>query len=141
MDPLLVGQDRREAFGDAGVDPLPGLAAHLDLPITRVDQRSQRDRLALHGHDAGLQPGQVEQLLDQASSRSDCWSMTASVAGLGSSTPSRRFSRCARSAEIGVFSSCDTLATRSRRSRSTLSNSAAIRLNVSASPARARRVR
>src|SRR6266536_667949 len=65
-------------------------------------------------------------------SRSACWSMTVSTAGFGSSTPSRRFSRCARRAEMGVFSSWETFATRSRRSRSSPSISPAIRLNATA---------
>ena len=49
------------------------------------------------------------------------------------STPSTRFSSCARSAPIGVRSSWDAFATRSRRRRSTCSSSAAIELNARAS--------
>ena len=52
------------------------------------------------------------------------------VAGSGCSTPSSRFSRCARIAVIGVFSSCETLATRSRRLCSRFSSSPLIRLNA-----------
>ena len=49
------------------------------------------------------------------------------------STPSTRFSSSACSAPIGVRSSCETLATRSRRIRSTSARSAAIALNARAS--------
>ena len=49
------------------------------------------------------------------------------------STPSTRFSSSACSAPIGVRSSCETLATRSRRIRSTSASSAAIALNARAS--------
>ena len=60
-------------------------------------------------------------------------SATRIVAGSGSVTPSSRFSSTATSAVSGVRSSCETLATRSRRWRSTVARSAAIRLNVRAS--------
>ena len=63
-------------------------------------------------------------------SRSACPSATRMVAGSGSVTPSSRFSSTATSAVNGVRSSCETLATRSRRWRSTVARSAAIRLNA-----------
>ena len=53
--------------------------------------------------------------------------------GIGCSTPSARFSRWARIAVIGVFSSCETFATRSRRDCSSTSSSALIRLKAAAS--------
>ena len=52
-------------------------------------------------------------------SRSVWASAARSVAGSGGATPSTRFSSTACSAEIGVRSSCETLATSSRRCRST----------------------
>ena len=55
------------------------------------------------------------------------------VAGSGSVTPSTMFSSTARSAETGVRSSWVTLATSSRRWRSTAARSSAIRLNAVAS--------
>ena len=66
-------------------------------------------------------------------SRSACPSATRIVSGSGSVTPSSRFSRTATRAVSGVRSSCDTLATSSRRWRSTVSRSAAITLKARAS--------
>ncbi len=66
-------------------------------------------------------------------SRSVCSSAAPRVAGLGWTTPSTTFSSTARSAAIGVRSSCETLATSSRRCRSAASRSDAIWLKVAAS--------
>ena len=66
-------------------------------------------------------------------SRSTCRASSAASAARPGSTPSTRFSSGACSALIGVRSSWETLATRSRRSRSTSASSAAIELNARAS--------
>ena len=66
--------------------------------------------------------------------RRSVWaSIVRSTSGSAGSTPSTMFSRCACSAEIGVRSSWETLATRSRRMRSVSSSSAAMALNAAAS--------
>ncbi len=63
------------------------------------------------------------------------------VAGSGLTTPSTTFSSTARSAAIGVRSSCETLATSSRRCRSAASRSAAMVLKaVASSPTSSREV-
>ncbi len=71
--------------------------------------------------------------LTRRPSRSTWASIVRNVSGSGSVTPSTRFSSTACSAVIGVRSSCDTLATRSRRTRSVSASSAAIWLNARAS--------
>ena len=63
-------------------------------------------------------------------SRSTCPSIAARLAASAASTPSTRFSSIARNAPSGVRSSCDTFATRSRRTRSTSARSAAMRLKA-----------
>ena len=55
------------------------------------------------------------------------------VAGSASLTPSTMFSSCACSAVTGVRSSCETLATSSRRNVSDCSRSSAMVLNALAS--------
>ena len=60
-------------------------------------------------------------------------SIVRSVSGSGSETPSTTFSSTACSAPIGVRSSCETFATRSRRRRSVSASSAVMRLNARAS--------
>ncbi len=73
-------------------------------------------------------------------SRSVCFSAVRIVSGSASETPSTTFSSTARSAAMGVRSSCETLATSSLRWVSTASRSAAIRLKASArSPNSSRR--
>lgn len=65
--------------------------------------------------------------------RSACFSMVRRVSGSGLSTPSTRFSRPACRAEMGVRSSCETLATRSRRRRSTSASCVDMALKARAS--------
>ena len=71
---------------------------------------------ALERHRARLEPRQVEQLLDQPAEPLDLGEHRAEGLGVGVGRRRRRGSRArAWSAVIGVRSSCDTLATRSRR--------------------------
>ena len=66
-------------------------------------------------------------------SRSTCCSIASSAGRSTGSTPSTMFSSFARSAPIGVLSSCETFATRSRLSRSTSASCVAIVVNACAS--------
>ena len=82
---------------------------------------------------AGLQPREVEQLGDEPAEPARLREHRRSVSGSGSLTPSTTFSSTACSAPIGVRSSCETFATRSRRRRSVSASSAVMRLNARAS--------
>ena len=100
-----------------------------------LEQRLDRGTsCAVERHGAGLEPGEVEELLDQPAEPLDLGEHRAERLGVGGrSTPSTRFSSTACSAVIGVRSSWVTLATRSRRTRSVSASSAAIWLNARAS--------
>ena len=134
VEPLPVGQHVREVAGDLLRYATRRRRGPSAPRRSRVDERRQRDRLASR---ASRRPTRAS--TDRAaaprggSAARTAGASPASSRRLGSSTPSSMFSRCARRAEIGVFSSWETFATRSRRSRSMLSSSVAIRLNVSAS--------
>ena len=93
-------------------------ARHSSAASSRSSRTTERPPLQRHG--AGLQPAQVEQLGDQATEPLDLLQHRRGTSrDRAASTPSTRFSSTACSALIGVRSSWLTLATRSRRSRST----------------------
>ena len=97
----------------------------------------QLEHRHLGGLDSGTSPASTRARSSRsaasAASRSAWSSAVRRVPGSGSATPSTRFSSTAQSAASGVRSSWLTLATSSRRWRSTAARSSAIRLKARAS--------
>ncbi len=110
-------------------------AASATAPSSRSDTR-------IDWTSSGVTPASTRERSSRSSTRRprrSAWSRAAcnpsgsDGAGLDWATPSTRFSRTAQRAASGVRSSWETLATRSRRCRSTVARSSAIVLNALAS--------
>ena len=104
----------------------PGLVGDLGEQPARVDLgQVERDQ-------AGVEPAEVEQVGDDVGEPLGLAERPVEGVGVGSTTPSARFSSVARSAATGVRSSWETVATSSRRRRSSVCSSWAITLNARA---------
>ena len=120
-----VGDDLVHALGIAVGGEVGGVDRHRHRDLGRVQLllahrvRRAAARPGTRVRSSGTAPDSSRErsrsCFTRRPSRSTWASMVRNVSGSGSATPSTRFSSSACSAVIGVRSSCDTLATRSRR--------------------------
>ena len=122
--PLLVDADLEIGRGGGGEEQHVALAAGSRESLAR---RSSSERAGTLVSSSGTAPDSSLERSSSCStrepSRSTCSSISLIPCGVTCSTPSTRLSSRARSAPIGVRSSCEAFATRSRLMRSASSSS------------------